>query len=261
VYQGLFQLGVDILKKKIIFPVYNSSYSTINYSNISYRFKSAQKVDLSNFEKGNSYVTFIIKNIKQTFPGFTPPPKRLSYIIADGYFNGLEYFGVDNYLMTSRFLRTSNTIIDVSSNGFYKHELIHYVFSNYKFCKFLNEGIATFLSGEARFGENATDILELTKDKIRNNQEFASRLNNKDSFFDASLATEMYVTAALLIRDYYKKLGEEKFYKSLFENLVILNDVEALLFLKKELKINEISDYILSVKGPIEVTSNKNTNN
>jgi len=253
VYKGLFELAVDIQKKKIIVPVYNSSYSTIHYGNISYHFKkSAQKAYLPNLKKGDMYTSLILKSIKEKCSDFIPPPKPLNYVIANGYFDGLEYFGIHNYLMTSRYLRTSNTIIDVSANGFYKHELIHYVFSNYKFCKFLNEGIATFLSGEAGFGKKLADIQELTKDRIKDSEKFASSLNGKDYLLNASSGSETYLISALLIHDYYKKVGAEKFYKVLIHDLIALTDEEALQFFKKELNINQISDWILTRIDTVE---------
>jgi len=252
-YQGLFELAIDLQKKKIIFPVYNSSYSTVNYANISYHFKkSDQKAYLTNLKKGDRYTSLILKRIKEKCPDFIPPLKRLSYIIANGYFDGLEYFGIHNYLITSRFFRTGNTIVDVAANGFYKHELIHYVFSNYKFCQFLNEGIATFLSGEARFGEDITDILKRTQDRIRNDEKFASVLNGKNFLPDPSLGSEMYLISAMLINDYYKKMGEEKFYKVLIRDLIALTDDEALQFFKRELNINQISDWILKRVDTVE---------
>jgi hypothetical protein len=253
VYKGLFELTVNLQKKKIIFPVYNSSYSTIHYANISYHFKkSAQKAYLPNLKKGDRYTSLILKSIKEKCPEFIPPPKPLNYIIANGYFDGLEYFGIHNYLMTSRYLRTSNTIIDVSANGFYKHELIHYVFSNYKFCKFLNEGIATFLSGEAGFGKSMADILELTKDRIKNSEKYASILNDKDYLLDPSLGSEMYLISALLIHDYYKKVGAEQFYKVLTHELISLTDEETLQFFRRELNIKQISDFILTRADTVE---------
>lgn len=247
-FKGLLELGVD-LQKKMVFPIYNSNYTTVDYPHISYHLKkSALQSFLPNLEKGNSYASFILKSIKEKCPGFISPPKRLSYIIADGYYNGLEYLGIHNYFLTSRFSRASNTVIDVSAKGFYKHEIIHYIFSNYKLCRFLDEGIATFISGgEDAYGRNPADELNAIKNKIKADKKFASLLNNTDSLFDSQ---GMYIISALLIHNYYKKVGGKSFYDVLIHDLFTLSDGEVLQFFKNELNVKQISEFVLKTEAP-----------
>jgi hypothetical protein len=249
IYKGLFEIGVDLQKKKIIFPVYNALYTNVDYVNVSYHLKtSALQVYLPNLKKGDSYVSFILKNIQEKCPDFIPPGKRLNYVIGNGPFNGLEYFGIHHHLTTSRYFRTSYTLIDVLASGFYKHEIIHYIFSNYNLCGFLTEGVATFFSGgEAKYGTSASGNLDVIKNRIKAEKKFAFRLNNNDSLFNYS--PETYLIAALLINSYYKKVGEKKFYEVLIHDLLTLSDAQVLQFFKKELNFKQISDFILAAEA------------
>lgn len=253
IYQGIIELGADLQKKTIVFPIYDASYTVVKYPHIEYRLKTlAIQKSLPSLVKGEKFTSFILDHIKERYPKFLLPQKPVEYIIAGGYFQGMEYFGIHYYFVTSRFFRTSNTIIDVSADGFYKHELMHYVFASYKFCSFLDEGVATFFSGgEGKFGVDYTRHLGTIKSRIKNDKIFAALLDKQDALFDMSLGPEMYLTSALLLYNYYKKVGEKKFYEVLIQDLVTLSEHDALWFFKRELRIKQISDFILTAEPPV----------
>ncbi|MCH5718508.1 hypothetical protein [Niabella hibiscisoli] len=188
-------------------------------------------------EKSRIYLAGALRSIRDKYPAFMPPSKKLQYVIGNGYFNSLEYFNFYNYFSTFRFIKDNNTVIDVIAGGYYRHELIHYVLSNYKFNKFLNEGMAALLSGgEVRYGSSTGEDWKEIQGRIAMDKSYINALNNTDSLLMGSYKPEMYGVSALLLHKYRQKVGEAQFYKILFEKLLFFSEAASIQFLKTELE-------------------------
>jgi hypothetical protein len=245
-YKGSFKIGFEVQQQKVIFPVYHPDYITKKYPHINFQLNKALSEPYgSNMPKADLYVANFISYVKSRYLGFNAPVKKLDYIISDGYFNSLEYFGVENYFNVSKYLGDNNTILDVTAKGFYKHELIHYIFSAYKMKKFLREGLATLFSGgKGRFESIPVTEWDAIRKGISADEKYRSVFDNADSLFDGAYSHEMYFTSAVLLYKYYLKLGDKMFFNRLFEKLVLLDDREVLVLVKKELGIARLSTYL-----------------
>lgn len=250
-YKGSFKIGFNVQQKKVIFPMYNSEYITKKYYQINFHVnKALSKKYASNMLKADTYVLKFIGYLNDKYPNFYFPHQKLNYLISDGNFNSLDYFGFTNYFDVSKYLKTkdSNLIVDVSAKGFFKHELIHYVLSEYKLNFFLSEGLATLLSGgQGRFETSSLTEWDAIRERIKSDQKYRAAIDNPDSLLDLSHAHEMYFTGAALLYRYYLKLGDKIFFKQLFETLVTFNNKEVLALIKKELNIVKLSTYLESI--------------
>jgi hypothetical protein len=57
------------------------------------------------------------------------------------------YYSINGYSSQNVTLRGQSFILDTEHKGYYKHELVHYIFSDYKPLNILNEGVASWLAG------------------------------------------------------------------------------------------------------------------
>lgn len=247
-YKGAFELGIDVRQKQVVFPVYNPGYTKQEYFYICYQVKREEVAGLlPNLAKGNAYVAGWVQHLKKVCPDFVLPKDKIGYVIGDNSFEGYDYFGIHHCLSTSRFIKEYNTIVDVDARGDYKHEMIHALFSGYPMCRFLNEGLATFLSGgESKFGLPFADKLEAIRNRIRTDKGYAALLNTTDSLLDYSMTPEMYVIAALMLQYYHKKVGDAVFFKAVVHDFTTLKDEQAIDLLKRELGIGQVSDFVLA---------------
>lgn len=248
-YKGSFKIGFDVKQKKVIFPIYNADYISKKYQNIIFNVNEKFAVIYnSDMLKANAYVAKLTAYIERKYNNFKAPAKKLNYVISDGYFNSLEYYGFQNYFNVSQYNKSNNTIIDLVAKGFYKHELVHYIFSEYKLNKFLNEGLATLFSGgKGRFESNPSREWENIRYRINIDESYRSVFDNSDSLFHGAYSHEMYYTSAILLYKCYLKLGDKLFFNQLFERLMPLNNKESLRFIKKVLDINRLSSYLESI--------------
>lgn len=71
------------------------------------------------------------------------------------------YYSISGYASQNVKLRGQTFILDTEHKGFYRHELVHYLFSEYRPLDILNEGIASWLAspGQETFRE-AIDTLK-----------------------------------------------------------------------------------------------------
>jgi len=262
-YKGSFKIGFDVPQKKVIFPIYHAGYTTKKYQHINFHVNKALSDKYrSNMLKADTYVSKCIGYIKGKYPYFNAPAEKLNYIISDGYFNSLEYFGIQNYFNVSQYLKNNNTILDVAAKGFYKHELIHYIFSAYKMRKFLDEGLATLFSGgKGRFESSPVTEWEAIRKGIKSGEKYRAVFDNSDSLFAGAYSHEMYLTSAVLLYNYYLKLGARIFFKQLFETLVTLDDKDVLALVKKELAITKLSTYLESIDNNTWVSIKSNFDN
>lgn len=252
-FKGSVKVGANLKDDSVVFPLYNSGYASIAYPNVRFIVnKDREAACRSNMERASTFLADIVQFLKARYPKFKAPLEPLQYVIAEGYFSAFEYYSFYNYVSTSRFLRSDNTIIDVLAKGFYKHELMHYVFSNYEFNYFLSEGLATLFSdGEPRYGSVLTTDWSAMKQKIKTDKAFARALNSKDSLFNRRYAPEMYAIAATMICRYKEKVGEQKFYPAVFEKLVHLSEDELFGFLKAELGIKKVAAFVEETTLPV----------
>ncbi len=252
-FQGFVKIGVDTKTRRVIFPLYNRDYVSVSYPNIIFYVREAERAAyLCNMERSERFLSGMLRNISSQYPVFIRPSKKLRYIIGDGYFKGLEYYNFYNYFITSRFIKDDYTIIDVIAAGYYRHELIHYILSGYPFNNFLNEGLATLLSGgEARQGNSVEADWKTFQAQIAADKVYANALDNADSLLTGWYKPEMYSVSALLLYRYKKKVGVTEFYKTLFEKLLLTSEVESLQFLKTALGIKQISGWMKSTDAAV----------
>ncbi|MES2328718.1 MAG: hypothetical protein V4539_03880 [Bacteroidota bacterium] len=248
-YKSSFKIGFDVLQKKLVFPIYHADYTTKKYQHINFHVnKTLADKYRANMLKADNYVSKLIAHVKEKYPSFKVPAAKLNYVISDGYFNSLEYYGIQNYFNIPQYTKNSNTILDLVARGFYKHELIHYIFSEYNLKKFLNEGMATLFSGgKAKFEADPLTEWEAISKGIRSDEKYRAVFDNADSLFDGAYSHELYYTSAVLLYQYYLKLGDRIFFKQLFETLVRLDNKDVLGLIKKELGITKLSTYLESI--------------
>ena len=245
-YKGSFKISFDITKRKVLFPLYNPDYNTIKLPAINFTVpRSLSDSYRPNMVKSDAFVSKFINYLKNEYPGFIAPTQKLNYIISDGYFNSLEYFGVQNFFNVSHYTKVNNTIFDLVAKGFYKHELLHYIFSEYPIKKFLDEGLATLFSGgKGRFEVSSLNEWGVIRKRIKSNEQYRAVFDRTDSLFDGAYSHEMYYTSAVLLYKYYLNLGDKRFFTQLFETLVPLSNKDAMTLLKKELNITKLSDFL-----------------
>ncbi|GEP93734.1 hypothetical protein CTE07_53790 [Chitinophaga terrae (ex Kim and Jung 2007)] len=248
IFKGLLKIGVDLKNNKVIFPVYNSQYQTISYSNITFYIKKNDS-DTQHLKllEANNFLSETIQTIRIESAQFNPPSKKLKYIVGDGYFGALEYYSFYNFFSSSRFVRSGCLIIDVLSGGFYKHEIIHYIFSNYQFNRFLDEGIATLFSGgEIQFKTSTLNCWSEMCNKIHTDKKYRNAIDTEELLSNFQYKPEMYAISAMLLFKYYRKVGGKIFYDTLFNKLIKFSDAESVDFLKKELGIQQLSTFVVN---------------
>jgi hypothetical protein len=252
-YKSSFKIGIEEQQRKVIFPIYNADYILKKYQNINFEVNKALSENYSsNMQKADTYVSNFINYLKGKYTYFDYPTKKLNYIISDGYFNSLEYFGIQNYFAVSQYFKSNNTILDGIAKGFYKHEIIHYIFSTYKMSRFLNEGLATLFSGgKGRLESLPLAVWDDIRKGLKSDEKHRAVFDNQDSLFDGAYSHEMYYTSAVLLYKYYLKLGDRIFFKQLFEILVSLSDKDVLELVEKELGITKLSAYLENIDNNI----------
>lgn len=252
-FKGTIKVAVNSKANEVIFPLYNPEFIPKDYLNICFyvRKKDADRY-IRSMERSDIYLSRTLQALQAKYPAFTVPSKKLRYIIGDGHFKSLEYYSFYNYFYTSRFESDDNTVIDVVASGYYRHEIIHYVFSGYKFNKFLSEGLATLLSGGESLYEGSIEAnWKIYQKQLLIDEQYDTALNNADSLLNGRYFPEMYAVSALLLHRYKQKVGATKFYKTLFEKLLLTSKFESLQFLKTELGIEQISDWIKSTEAAV----------
>ncbi|MDQ0110429.1 hypothetical protein J2T02_005579 [Chitinophaga terrae (ex Kim and Jung 2007)] len=250
IFKGLLKIGVDLKNNKVIFPVYNSQYQTTSYSNITFYIKKndsdTQRLKLL---EANDFLLETIQDIRKESAEFNPPSKKLKYIVGDGYFGALEYFSFYNFFSISRFVRTDCLIIDVASGNSYKHEITHYIFSNYQFNRFLDEGMATlFGGGEGPLKNSTSNWWSVMCNKIHIDEKYRNAIDTQELLSSFRYNSEMYAISAMLLFKYYKKVGGKIFYDTLFNKLIKFSDAESVDFLKKELGIQQLSTFVVNTE-------------
>jgi hypothetical protein len=247
-FTGVIKVGFHRKSNQIEFPLINKSLSEFNTNNISFKYEP-EKLSTIEFKKSDVFVIGLEKSIQENYPKFKKPLKNLNYIIStNGVLNGVSYWNMDYYILTSRYFKSIYTILDFKSNGYYPHELVHYVLSEYNFNYFLSETLSTFLSGgESHNGVKINEELNEIHNRLQNDKEYSNKLNS-DKIFLPENSHEMYLIGSLLLKDYNMKIGNRQFYNEIFENLNSKSNSEVLNYLKSKLDITNISDYILSYK-------------
>ena len=248
IYRGVVKIGFDYKKNDIIFPEYNLNFKLYKTGNI--QFYSNNKFEYKNYYNSILFTKKIINLINNNYYKFKPPPKPLNYIITNNIYNSFEFYGIYfSFNPVSRFIKELNTIIDNKSNGFYKHEIIHYILQNYHFNNFISEALATYFSnGESIYNVNPQKELNNIIHKIQTDTTYKLKINSGLLLTDEMFAKEKYIIGALLLYNLKSVLTPNNFFSEIFETMASLNNIESLNYLKEKLNIQKIADFLVKNK-------------
>lgn len=253
-YQGNFQIKYNSKTEKLVIPFSESdNFKIIKTGDIVFFIgrNSSSIQNKTSFNLSAAYIDSLIKSISNHYKKFKKPQRDLSYVLAD-YFDLYQILGFSHYFGTSNYKRKLYTIFDAISDGFYKHELVHYVFAEYDFAYFINEGLATYLGKESKLNNNIISSYNKITSRLIKDDNYKKQIDTDSILLEnADLSEEMYVISAILLWKYNQIKGPNAFYKSLFEKLLNLNDKEALVFLKSQLHISNLSKFLLEHKDPL----------
>ena len=247
-FRGILKIGFDYKDNKIIFPFYNKNYN--QYKATYFHFLNNTKPNYQKYNRSIKFANRTIDFIQKHYQKFKLPKKPSIYIVNNksNIDNNYEYFGIEYSFNTNgRYLKSINTIIDGLSNGYYMHEIAHYLLQNYNFNYFINEAVATYFSnGQVSYNTNTQLAWNHIIKKIQTDTVFVNKLNSNTFLKDELLATEKYLIGAFLLYKLNEKLLPKIFYTELFEKIILLNDQESLNYIKVKLNIIHLTDFLIN---------------
>lgn len=250
-FRGILKIGFNYKENKIIFPFFNKNYNL--YKTKFFHFINITKPNYQKYHHSINFANKTIDFIQKNYQKFKLPKKPSIYIVnnKNNIDNNFEYFGVEYSFNTSgRYLKSINTIIDGKSNGYYKHEIVHYLLQNYNFNNFIGEAISTYLSsGQAGYNTNSQLNWNQIIKKIQTDTGYVYKLNSGAFLKDGILATEQYLIGAFLLYKLNKKILPKTFYIELFEKIILLNNEESLNYIKAKLNIIHLTDFLIENKN------------
>lgn len=98
--------------------------------------------------------------------------------------------------------------------------------------------------GESLYGGSVEAHWKIYQKQLLTDKQYNAALNSADALLSGRYFPEMYAVSALLLYCYRQKVGDDEFYKTLFKKLLLTSEAESLQFLKKELEIQQISDWM-----------------
>jgi len=124
--------------------------------------------------------------------------KNRTYEVFGHYF----YWGASGSIQFN--IGKQRFILDNQTNGNYRHEITHYLFSEFSSIKILSEGLATWLGGTTSFQTYQQAIDTLKKLPYKDTTELNRILKRKLPYWQA---TYTYAIGGIIIESIYKKYG------------------------------------------------------
>jgi hypothetical protein len=256
IYKSDIRLDYDIMQKKLKLAVAPIQIRKQELYGTVYYYTNKKPVNKSSALETHLLLSNLNNQVKKAYPRFKEEKEKLWYVMADDIQNMFQVLGLyDCNLEPSNYNYSGHTIFDIQTNGCYPHEIVHTVFGNYEMNIFLTEGLATFFSNYSSYSTSLQKgYLDMQK-KIETDTTYRRMLSSDSTATSEEspflISTDFhYNVSATLLSKYYQKVGKAQFFKTLFEVFASQSVAETYAFLKRELKINDITSYLLSNPPP-----------